>query len=329
MQVVVLKEPKRLPADPPFGPQLPFSDWTETLDSVSATLEPIICKGGSDCYEDWSSEELASNKAALADEVAKWVDRAEVDLLDILGAKQSDKNGRGGVVKTISVNLINTFKVRDISMNMYSRAIKWVFCRFRELSRALSKWAQDAQLFDPVTSYRRVTALVDATIKNGIIKSPLHKLRFESRRSWENGLKSVILQVSSLTRLSDFRAPEPNILRAIVARCDMYSAKAAAEAMSAEKTEQAESHAAWKNWAAAASNASAGTAHRYTKIPISETIEDIVGTSMSKSDKLQAEVNSWSALWMEGENVPVPQFDKVQRLPRISGEEIRLAALSF
>ena len=70
-------------------------------------------------------------------------------------------------------------------------------------------------------------------------------------------------------------------------------------------------------------------AHRYSKAPLELTPIDYKGSQLSWGEELQAEVQSWSALWREGEDPPQQSFGDIPILPDLTVDQIRSASSSF
>ena len=107
--VKVIREPKKLPTAPPFGPVFPPRDWSPFAHDISGPLERLECRKPTPHYKEFPGDqkEVASN--ALEKAMTCWCNRAEEDLLDILGYELK-ANNRGNASPNTSVNTINTYK---------------------------------------------------------------------------------------------------------------------------------------------------------------------------------------------------------------------------
>ena len=84
------------------------------------------------------NQALGKIECAMTD----WLARAEQDLLVILGSGMPAA-GRGGMSKTIHINLINTFKCRAGGVCVASKALRWVQMRLADVAAGLRCWAQE------------------------------------------------------------------------------------------------------------------------------------------------------------------------------------------
>ena len=235
IQVVVLKEPKKLPIDPPFGPLVPPQSWGP-MEEVTGPLDAISNEGNEEFYGTFSVGSKEDAEKLLTSSLSSWLSRAEDDLLFILGSRAS-KGGRGEISATIKVNLINTFKSPAGEVSVVAKALRWVQMRFRELQCALEAWATAVHYPHTTAAYRRVRGLIDATLSHGLVRSPFSKYKMECRKTWNPRLKSVCEQIAELMRITGFRRPHDVIVRSIVARCAMFAAKATIDADAQEKAD--------------------------------------------------------------------------------------------
>ena len=265
-KAMVLKEPKRIPVDPPFGPLPPPRCWDDDIADVIApvtTLEEGPSELAATHYADsLARPEEVSKQIGLA--LTKWFSLAERDLLFTCGSPAPPAN-RGETPAVVFVNVINTFKAGGSGISLLSSALRWVNLRFRDLSVAVQEWCSERQYPRCVTTRRRVRELLDLTLRRGRVKSPFRRFRmFDSCSVWHPKLKSVCLQIHNLYVLSGFRRPDSSVCKAIQARCDLYAGEALVLALDSEKEEASADSAGWKAWTESASQASAAAAHKFS-----------------------------------------------------------------
>ena len=266
-------------------------------------------------YAGLSGEESHRAKLLLTTALSSWFDRAEDDLLFILGSNDK-KCSRGQVVNAIKVNIINTFKTPVSSFSMSARVLRWVQCRFLDFAGALEAWGAAIHFPATITSLRRVQAIIRATLSCGLVKSPFSKYGLlESRRTWHPKIKSVAEQVDRLVKATGFRRPNATLVASLVARCRMFVDVAAASAATQEGLDLSESNSSWKEWVRLAGMGGAPAAHRFVKAPLGLGKFDFEGSQLSRADMLASEVNQWSGLWKTGGGDPPPVFADVPVLP--------------
>ena len=116
VQVIVLKEPKKLSVDPPFGPPLPphfLSDYSD----VATQLQNRTGLAADSYYPVVDPQLVNTRQAVLSDCLAKWYAKAESDLIAQLGSKLKPSS-RGEPSRAIKVNLINTFKHQQVTTRL-------------------------------------------------------------------------------------------------------------------------------------------------------------------------------------------------------------------
>ena len=232
-------------------------------------------------------------------------------------------------MKSVQVDLINTFKTPVHGISFAARSLRWVQWRFRELSGALDSWTEALHYPSTISSLRRLKSLVCATLRNELVKSPLGRFKLESARVWHPRLKSICEQVSKLVSLFGFRRPDPTLTGSLAARSAMYARQAAVAATSQEKLDLSDNAKAWKRWAAKAGDASASAAHSFSKRPVELGVVDSVGAHRTRADVLAEEVQGWSAHWQEDLSTPPLWFGTVPKLPPLIAEDLRVASRSF
>ena len=261
--------------------------------------------------------------------MSAWFDQAEDDLLYMLGTNEK-KCSRGQIVSTISVNIINTFKTPVSSFSMSARVLRWVQCRFQDFAGALEAWGSALHFPSTISSLRRVKAIIRFSINRGIVISPFSKYRLvESRKTWHPKIKSVVLQMDALVRVSGFRRPDPTLLASLVARARMFAATATASALKQEEVDLSECNRSWREWVRMAGQGSAGAAHRFVKAPLALGQFDLQGSHLSRSDMLDAEVEQWSGLWQHGKGTPPIAFSEVPILPPLLPGQLADASRAF
>ena len=325
--MIVLKEPKKLSVDPPFGPPLPphfLSDYSDVAtqlqnrtglaaDSYCPVLDPQL---------------VNTRQAVLSDCLAKWYAKAESDLIAQLGSKLKPSS-RGEPSRAIKVNLINTFKTPAGNYSVEAQATRWVQFRFTEFAAALKAWQGNTVYPASLKAYRRITALASSTVHKGKVNSPFAKSNSTLISTWIPQIKKFISQLNELIRLTGFRRPEPTIVASLVAMAQMHGFTAASTAEDIEKAELETSSQTWKDWVLNAGQASAGIAHKYVKAPLAISSRELYGTQLSRSDELTAQVDTWSQLWLEGKGPSPPTFGLVPRLPPLAPKMLVLAANTF
>ena len=327
VQVQIIKEPKKLPVDSPIGLALPlhmFADYSGVVDPSLSSLKPA----GGDVYKQLGQAEVASCTQLLEASLSRWFSKAEADLLGVFGSTLAP-DSRGEIPKILKINLINTFRSPQGAISTQAKALRWAQFRFQEVAFALRSWVDSKVYPASISSLRRIQALVKCTLVNGIVQSPFAVHDLLGKKVWHPKLKSVLLQVHELQKVTGFRRPNSSIALAIAARSEMFATRASAAAGIVENDDLSSRSQAWKEWVALAGNASAATAHRYTKAPLSLNKTDFCGTSKSRTDELQDEVSAWSLLWKEGGGTPPPVFNKVPGLPPLSVEKVVSASKSF
>ena len=163
---MVVNEPKRLPPDPPFGPITPPADWSDVVCDFKHSFDPIVDKGTPLFYGEFSVHEVASAKALLSSKLSLWLERAEDDLLFICGSKEGPKH-RGQTQKVIYVDLINTFRCSRGSQSIMAKIQRWIQSKFLDAAGAVRAWRDTTGYPASLKCFRRVSALVRATLKNG------------------------------------------------------------------------------------------------------------------------------------------------------------------
>ena len=107
----------------------------------------------------------------------------------------------------------------------------------------MEAWGEALHYPDIVSSLRRVKALIHASLLRGYVRSPFAKLKLiNSRKTWHPKIKSVILQMAQLVKVTGFRRPNSSLLDSIVARARMFWADAAALACAQESSDLADSN---------------------------------------------------------------------------------------
>ena len=330
VKVAVVKEAPRLPAQPPFGPLVPPTCWEKDHLTIKQALEPIVNQGPTETYPDRDDAEIKQHSAVLEDQLDIWTRHAEDDLLYILGAKNQQTRGRGLPPQTIKVDVFRTFRSSQPGNAPLSRALRWVQSRFLEFAKSLNAWHDAVVVSQQLKARRCVEALIFATIRKGIIRTPLNNFKFDSmRKQWHPKFKSLLVQLIKFMAHTKLGRPEPAMLSTLVARCQLYASHAAQQAIKQDKLESNHTQKAWREWVAEATRDSASRAHKYSKAQILESAGDRIGTPLSRSEQLTNEVKNWSELWKEDNYGPTPVFSDVQRLPRGNASDLRKAAQSF
>ena len=113
---------------------------------------------------------------------------------------------------------------------MPSKACRWAQLRFVELGKAVEAWASASMYPFTVSARRRLQDLTAATLKNGIIVSPIARFGLALKKVFHPKLKSVCSQLVDFVRVPGYRRPNSQIAKAIAARCAMSASFALAEA---------------------------------------------------------------------------------------------------
>ena len=337
----VLKEPRSLPADPPFGSLVPPSCWDQTAGLVESRLQELGCRVRDDVYVDVAADELEGHRQSLGSAMKSWLSQAEDDLLFVLGSGQAKAN-RGAIPKTMLVNVINTFKAPVEGTMLSSKAIKWVQLRFLEVAKAVEAWSVSTTSTVGTDRHRgplqmagcsarkRVVALCRATMDHGIIKSLSRFISVCLRKQWHPPLKSVISQLIELIACTGCRKPHLEICKTISARARMFASTAFEQAQSLEKEELNSCSQSWKEFISKAGECSAAIAHKFTKVPLSVGPAVTNGNQLPRDVQLQQQVDLWSSYWKEDGPVPKPQcYSSVPKLPPLSVSQILKASKSF
>ena len=329
LQMTVLKEPKRIPVDPPFGPLFPLEEWDGLGSDVVTEIQPFLLEGDEKGFYPIPNNNDDDVRKALEVVMSKWYARAERDLLDITGSRQGPAR-RGEEQKTILVNVINTFKTGGSEAGLVSKAIGWVSQRLRCISKAVEAWTVQRAYPCCVRCRRALRELLDGTMRNGRVRSPFRRLKIpEAGAIWDRRIKSVVDQIDSFYRITGFRSPDSKLSKALQARCDMFAALASVAAKQCEADEESASRQAWVAWATKAGEASASAAHKFTKAAMGLGADDLTGSKLSKAESIDAEVDKWSKLWKEGQSLGKPAFGRVPCLPPLDVSKVRKASLSF
>lgn len=221
------------------------------------------------------------------------------------------------------------FKRLQGAISTRARALRWVQFRLQEFSAALRAWVGPGAYPATVSTRRRVQALSNATLANGVVKPPLVILDAFSKKAWHPKLKSVTKQAIGVLQVTGYTRPNASITMAIAARAEMFAARASTAASLVEKDDISATGAAWKEWVALPGDASAAAAQRYTKASPSLTKLDLCGAPKSRAEDLQDEVSDWSALWQEGFGSPPTAFFNVPGLPPLTIDQVVRASKSF
>ena len=329
IQVQVLKELKALPVDPPFGPQPPPSEWGREAAGISVKLSGYLAGVQvGDHFPVISDAGKTQAKKDLDEAMTIWFEKVENDVQYIMGAPEA-KEGRGEELKTIRINLINTFKSRTGGHTLVSKAMRWTQMRFQEFAHALRNWAGQTHYPGAISSLRRVKDLIRATISNGIVLSPFKSLGLSFSKLWLPKLKSIADQTNQLVLTMGFRQPILSVAQGIATRCEMFATQVLVSALELEQKECSESRKSWKLWVEKAGERQASLAHKFTKAPLQITTVDLQGQEKNRSQLVLDEVDAWSSLWKEQQSIPEPPFPTVPRLPSISTKSLRKAAFSF
>ena len=330
VQVCVLKEPASLPVDPPFGPVVPSSDWSQTLDEISTSLNKSnLGDGAGMFYSDVTPQAAGAIKEDLGSALKCWLGHAETDLIDIVGSSKASVS-RGEAPRTMLVNLINTFKCPAEGHLLSSRATRWVQLRFIEFARAIENWQNSRGYPFIVTERNRLRSLCGATVAKGFVKSPMARFKFHDlMKQWHPPLKSLTLQVHDLLVHAGYRVPNNSICKGLIARATLYAATASAQTKDLESAELEASSQAWKDFVFMAGDSSAAIAHKYTKVPLGLGTTALLGSSVPRNCQLQEQVDLWAGYWQEGQDAPEPRFRDVPKLPPISVADVYGAARSF
>ena len=328
-QVLIVVEPPRLPVDPPVGPIVPPSDWSNTKNIVHEHLQGIDLVDSEGYHPQLSDLHISERVSDMGRALGAWLGQVETDLIATVGA-QTKAAGRGGAPVVVTANVINTFRCSGGGDFLASKALRWVQCRFLELARAVDAWKTTAGFPGVVSVRRRVVDLCNATLAQGYVRSPLNRFKlWDMRRVWHPMLKSLVLQIIDLNRVTGFRRPNPVVCKAICTRAANYANKALISIKELESNELFASKKAWKSFIDLAEAASASIGHKYSKVPLQLNRALDLGTPKSRDQLLQDQVNKWSAVWKES-GAPTPlSFPKVLRAPDISVPEMREASTSF
>ena len=306
-------DPAGVPQEPPCCPHGPPGRGQGLLGEPGKAATPVEC-----------------GKQSLDASMTAWLSRAEADLILITGSS-SKPMARGQIAKTITVDLLSTFKGLASGEQLASKACKWVQLRFVEIAKAIQKFVDTHQLYPLfVKARRRLRGLVSATCVHGFVKSPPSRLSLHQlRKRWHPKLKQVSIQTDQLIRLTGFCQPDTNVCKAIIARCTMLAKEAALQAASFEQEETSLVGEGWKQFLHIAQDSSAAIAHKYVKAPLSLGKFEKEGASSSRDEVLQQHVSLWSGLWKEDDlDVSLPTIKVPNDLELMSVDMIIRASKS-
>ena len=75
---------------------------------------------------------------------------------------------------------------------------RWIQSKFLDAAGAVRAWRDTTGYPASLKCFRRVSALVRATIKNGNVVSPLSRFNLLDKKHWHPKIKSVFSQLSHL-----------------------------------------------------------------------------------------------------------------------------------
>ena len=87
VMVTILKEPPKLPIDPPFGPTYPPSCWIAETNEINNILRGLRCRDGASL-----ETPSVSSSQTLTKAMEVWFRKAESDLIEVLGSKSGSRN---------------------------------------------------------------------------------------------------------------------------------------------------------------------------------------------------------------------------------------------
>ena len=324
----MLKQHSKLPVDPPFGPLPPPADWSDAVQTIAPLVSPLVsaCEGG-DCYPALSGSDKAMALSNITTAMSAWYAWADSALQSILGVT-SHKPGRGEIVATVKVNVINTFKCWTGGLSIVSKTLRWVRARFAEISAAILSWAQLQPFSSALKAWQRLHSLVNASCAKGKVKGPFARFKLDCAKTWCPRILCVCKQIRQLLYNTGFMIADLNLGNGIAARCDIYSIMAYRDAVASEKADVKWQNAKWREWAQNAALDAAPLAHKYSKPPLTITKGDHFGDNLSRADNLALQVKFWSGLWGECpldalgpiniDGIPPPN---VSRIGEFSGRE--------
>ena len=298
ISVCVVKQPKSLPTDPPFGPRVPDSCWDDCTREIRCALGMFKARGVDGTYVP-VEQDIGPQAAALSDALKLWTQKAEQDIIFITGSTASLKGRGGSQPSFVRVNLLNTFKGVDTdSIVVNSRACKWIQLRFVEVAKAVEAFKGAHTFPFNIQARKRVQGLIAATLSKGLIKSPLGRFGLvDLRNEWHPKLKSVCVQINDFLKINGFRQPRAELCDALSARCFMYAKVASAQATRFDVEETRESSSGWKSFVNLAAESSASIGHKFIKKPLSLSTQDLGGTPFTRAEQLDQHVKTYSSLW--------------------------------
>ena len=141
-------------------------------------------------------------------------------------------------------------------------------------------------------------------LRRGGVKSPFARFGLDGSKIWHPRIKSVASQILNFIQMVGFKIPSLSIAQGIAARCDILSSLALKEALQAEVSDLQAQKAGWKDWAQRASLSSASMSHRFCKAPLLLNKLDLKGSPLSRAERLDQQVEAWSALWEAPNDTP-------------------------
>ena len=338
VQVQVIKQPPKLPPDFPFGPLPSISEWSVSeISRICDPIQDILPKDGDAFYPVFDENKGLQSGSLVRDSLDVWLGLAQENLVTLLGGSKTSPHF-GVDLRFVSVNVLNTFRVRTGGGCLESKALRWAQCRLQDFARAVERVNNASSM--PGTLWKSLNSLrgtLDHTCSStgSKMKTPFSKFKLASRNFWHRKIRECVRKCRQLiATYSTATMPDHLSLlaRGVAACCNCLAIRARIQAEAVEVAFVKDKASAWNEWLLIAEQNSASMGHKYVKKLLKTEYDKNYDDSRCRSEILAAQVGFWSNLWHpvdEQEHHGVPDLGQIPVLPPLTPSDLRKASLSF